>query len=108
VPRERMAIELSLPRRALFLLIISALGALAIARSATQVGAMAIFSSSSRTSQLERASTLDPGSYRIHLRLAEGYLRRGSCTRSRTHASAARALFPNSPRPKRLLAQCGR
>jgi O-antigen ligase len=108
VPRERSAIELSLPRRALFLLIISTLGALAIARSATQVGAMAIFSNSSRTSQLERASTLDPGSYRIHLRLAEGYLRRGSCTRSRTHASAARALFPNSPRPKRLLAQCGR
>ena len=108
VPRERAAVTLSIPTRALSLLIVAAVGALAIGRSATQLGAMSIFSNSSRTSQLERASALDPGSYRIHLRLAEGYLRRGSCPRVRTHAGAARALFPNAPQPKRLLAQCGR
>ncbi|MFI5256765.1 MAG: O-antigen ligase family protein [Gemmatimonadales bacterium] len=106
--RERAAASLTLPRRALLLLVVAALGAIAVARSAAQLQAMSIFSGSNRTSQLERASTLDPGSYRIHVRLAEGYLRRGSCTRVRSHAAAARALFPNAPRPKHLLALCGR
>ena len=108
MPRERAAVEMSLPRRGLALLLVAAAGALAIARSAAQLEAMSIVSTSSRTSRLESASSLDPGSYRIHLRLAEGYLRRGSCSRVRVHAGAARALFPNAPRPKRLLAQCGR
>jgi len=70
--------------------------------------AMSIFSGTTRTSRLEQASVLDPGSYRIHLRLAEGYLRRGSCTRARAHARAARDLFPHAPAPKRVLARCGR
>jgi Flp pilus assembly protein TadD len=68
---------------------------------------MAIFSTTTRTTQLERASALDPGSYRIHTKLATGYLNRGSCTRARSHASRARALFPNAPAPKRILRECG-
>lgn len=108
VPRERAAIELSLARRALLVFLVAMLGALAVWRSASQLVAMSIFSNSTRTSRLERAATLDPGNYRIHLRLAEGYLRRGSCTRARAHASAARDLFPSAPAPKRVLARCGR
>jgi len=107
VPRERKAIDLSLVRRALLLAFVAVLGALAVWRSAAQLRAMAIYSNSNRTSQLELASSTDPGSYRIHLRLAEGYSRRGSCTKARAHASAARALFPNAPAPKRVLARCG-
>jgi len=108
VPRERAAIDLSLGRRALLVFAVTALGLLAIWRSGAQLAAMSIFSTSSRTSRLERASTLDPGSYRIHLRLAEGYLRRGSCSRARAHANAARDLFPSAPAPKRVLSRCGR
>jgi O-antigen ligase len=108
VPRERAAIELTVGRRALFGFLVAALGALAVWRSASQVVAMSIFSNSTRTSRLERASALDPGNYRIHLRLAEGYQRRGSCSRARAHASAARELFPSAPAPKRVLARCGR
>lgn len=108
VPRERAAVDLPLVRRALLMCVVAALGALAVWRSAWQVRAMSVYSTSNRTSQLERSSSLDPGSYRIHLRLAEGYQRRGSCTRARAHASAARALFPNAPAPKRVLARCGR
>jgi O-antigen ligase len=106
--RERKAVTLSLPRRALALLAVAALGGLAVMRSASQLAAMSIFSTTSRASQLERASVLDPGSYRIHLRLAEGYARRGSCRRVLAHAGAAHDLYPNAPQPKRLLSSCGR
>jgi hypothetical protein len=104
--RERKAISLPFALRALALLGVAALGGLAFARSGAQLGAMSIFSTTSRASQLERASALDPGSYRIHVRLAEGYARRGSCPRVRAHAEAARQLFPNAPLPRRLLRDC--
>jgi len=108
VPRERAAIELPLLRRVLAIVLVAVVGALAVMRSSAQLRAMAVYSGSNRTSQLERASSTDPGSYRIHLRLAEGYMRRGSCTKARAHAVAARALFPNAPAPRRVLARCGR
>jgi O-antigen ligase len=108
VPRERAAMDLTLARRALLVVAIAALGALAAWRSASQLAAMSLFSTSSRTSRLEQASALDPGNYRIHLRLAEGYLRRGNCSRARSHAGAARALYPNAPAPKRVLSRCRR
>jgi hypothetical protein len=69
---------------------------------------MSVFSSTTRVTRLEDASATDPGSYRIHVRLAEGYARRGSCRRAIAHASSARALFPNAAQPRRLLAACGR
>jgi O-antigen ligase len=104
--RERNAIALSLPLRALALMSVAALGGLALARSAAQLGAMSIFSTTSRATQLERALALDPGNYRIQVRLADAYAHRGSCVRVRTHADAARRLFPNAPQPKRLLREC--
>jgi O-antigen ligase len=107
-PRERTVVPLTIPRRALLLLVVALLGGVAVARSAAQTSAMAIFSASTRMTELERASTRDPGSYRMHLRLAESYARRGSCARVRVHAGAAHALLPNAPQPKRLLARCGR
>ena len=95
-------------RRMAAMLLVTLLGGLAIARSSTQLAAMAVYESSTRASRVERAAELDPGSYRIHLRLAEAYARRGSCANVRVHAGAARALFPNAAAPKRLLAGCGR
>jgi hypothetical protein len=89
------------------MLLVAILGGLAIARSSTQVAAMAVFESSTRARSVERAAELDPGSYRIHLRLAESYAKRGSCANVRRHAGLARTLFPNAPAPKRLLAACG-
>ena len=87
-------------------ILVFGLGALAVGRSALQVSAMSIFSASSRAATLERASMLDPGSYRIHLRLAQAYADRGSCTRARPHARAARSLFPNAAEPRRYLGMC--
>jgi O-antigen ligase len=106
--RERKAFVLSLPKRALVLVAVAAAGGLAIVRSATQLSAMSVFSTTSRVAQLERAAALDPGSYRIRVRLAEAYARRGRCKGVIAHASAARALFPSAPRPRRLLDNCGR
>ena len=106
--RERKVVALGVGRRVLAMGAVAALGALALVRSASQLSAMSLFSTTSRVAALEQASTRDPGSYRIHVRLAEGYLRRGSCKRAVAHAGAARALMPNAPQPRRLLASCGR
>jgi O-antigen ligase len=87
--------------------VIAVLGAIAIARSAAQVGSMGIFSSSSRTAVVARAESLDPGSYRIRLRLAQAYLARGDCAHARVQAHAAHNLLPSAGEPKRAIAACG-
>ena len=104
--RARTVVELPTSQRIAAMLLVAILGGLAIARSSTQLAAMAVFESSTRASRVERAAELDPGSYRIHLRLAESYAKRGSCANVRRHAGLARALFPNAPAPKKLLAAC--
>jgi hypothetical protein len=100
-------VTLSLPLRALAIVGVVLIGGLAVARSASQLSAMSIFSTTSRTTRLEDASALDPGSYRIRVRLAEGYARRGNCKRVLAHANAAHELFPNASQPRRLRAACG-
>jgi len=104
--RPRVVAELPTPRRVAAMLLVTILGGLAILRSGRQVAAMAVFEASTRAGRMERAAELDPGNYRIRMRLADGYARRGSCRNVRTHAEAARALFPNAAAPKRLLAAC--
>ena len=107
VSRERQAVDLGVVRRIGALALVAVLGGLAVARSAAQLTAMSMYATNSRASVLERASAIDPGSYRIHARLAQLYLGRGDCRRSRVHASAAQRLFPSSPAARRLLAACG-
>ena len=106
--RTRTVVALSTSSRVAAMLLVTILGGLSIARNSTQLGAMAVYESSTRASRVERAAELDPGSYRIHLRLAETYAKRGSCANVRLHAGAAHELFPNAAAPKRLLARCSR
>ena len=105
--RERWTIEMTAPRRIAALVCVAAVGGLVVARSGAQLMAMSIYATSSRASALERASAIDPGSYRIHARLAQLYLGRGDCKRAKVHASAAKRQFPSSPAARRLLASCG-
>jgi Flp pilus assembly protein TadD len=56
--------------------------------------------------RLELAARLDPGSYRIHVALAQGWRRAGRCDRAREHAEHARDLFPNYPAPGAVLRAC--
>jgi O-antigen ligase len=106
--RERKAIALPLASRALVLLGVIAVLGLAATHSAAQLKAMDIFSATSRTTRLEQAVQLDPGSYRIRSRLAAAYINRGNCAKARPHAQAANGLFPEAPAPKRMLGECGR
>ena len=81
-------------------------GALSIGRSAFQVAAMSTYSASPRLSGIATASRMDPGSYRIRMRLADGYFARGDCVKAATYASAARKLFPNAGDPRSVLRRC--
>jgi O-antigen ligase len=87
--------------------VVVALGVIAIGRSALQIAAMATVTASTRTTALERATLYDPGSYRLHMRLAESYLDAGRCDRARPPARTARDLYPMAATPRQLLSECG-
>jgi O-antigen ligase len=75
-------------------------------RSVSELGAMAVFSSSEKLGRLEWAARLDPGNYRIQMLLGYAWRNHGRCDLARRHAEAARELFPNHPAPRQLLAAC--
>ena len=106
--RERRAVDLTPLRRVAAIGIVAVIGVAMVARSGAQLTAMSRYATSSKTATLESASSLDPGSFRIHGRLAQLYQRRGDCKRARVHATAAKELFPSAPAPKRVLSACGR
>jgi len=62
-----------------------------IVRSASQIVSMNIYATHSDRASLERAAQIDPGSYRLQMRLAR-MRGRARCV----HARAARALFPTA------------
>jgi hypothetical protein len=99
-------IRLTRDSRRYLILAAAALGALFLWRSSAQVVAMSLFSRGERTA-MERASRVDPGSYRIHMLLAQSWRASGRCDRARPHAEAAEALFPNYPAPRQVLRACG-
>jgi hypothetical protein len=76
---------------------------LAAGRSWGQVRSIALAGPGWPVERLERAVRMDPGSYRLHLMIAQ----RTGCRRGVRHAAAAARLFPHLPAPKRRLAQCG-
>ena len=106
--RERVGVDIGVLSRIGLIAGMLVLGVAASVRSGTQLAAMAVYSSSGRLSSLERASALDPGSFRIRLRLADSYIRRGDCAKARPHANAAKTLFPMAPSARRAAAACGR
>ncbi|MEX1182768.1 MAG: O-antigen ligase family protein [Gemmatimonadota bacterium] len=84
------------------LLVVAAAGAL---RSTLQLTAMGIDSQTGSTAWRARAAVLDPGNYRLRLRLARsssGLPRETRCE----HATAARALFPSASAARDLSAGC--
>jgi hypothetical protein len=112
-PRTRVSVPSSLGRSARMggLVAVVTLGGLAVIRSTLQVGAMGLYASAPQTPAGDRrlvlAADLDPGSYRIQMRLADLYLQERACGRARVHAKAAQALFPSAPAPRHVLAGCG-
>ncbi len=84
---------------------VAVLGGALLIHSFSQVAAMAIADSGSRQA-LELAAKVDPGSYRIHRRLAQLWRAAGRCDRARSHAQHAGELFPNHPAPQVVLRAC--
>jgi len=86
------------PMRTPIVLAVIAISAFGAFRSASQVVAMEMYASSRGHASLERASQIDPGNYRIHMRLAS------RCQ----HALAAHALFPNAEAARSVSRPCGK
>jgi O-antigen ligase len=75
-------------------------------RSATQTMAMSAVGRGQLTAGWVTGALWDPGSYRINLRVAELYSRRGHCPVARGYARRAVALFPLSPEARRIRHSC--
>ena len=75
-------------------------------RSAAQMLSMTSVGQGGYTAGWVNGAMWDPGSYRINLRVAELYSRRGRCSVARGYARQAVALFPNSPQAKRIARNC--
>ena len=76
------------------------------ARSVTQTVAMTAVGRGGMTAGWVTGAMWDPGSYRINLRVAELYSRRGHCSVARGYARQAVSLFPHSPEAKRIARNC--
>jgi hypothetical protein len=74
-----------------------------VVRSTSQIVAMEIFATHSDRASLVRAAQIDPGSYRLQMRLAR-MGGRGRCE----HARAAHALFPTALAPVEAGRGCGK
>ena len=76
-------------------------------RSTGEVLAMQAFGTGERLGSVERAALLDPGSYRIQLRLALLALNTRGCTLARPHAARAAGMLPAASGPRSILRRCG-
>ncbi|HEV7839522.1 MAG TPA: hypothetical protein VGO75_15745, partial [Gemmatimonadaceae bacterium] len=81
--------------------------AASVIRSSTQTVSMATVGRGGRTAGWVAGSAWDPGSYRINLKVAQFYSRRGRCGTVRIYARRASHLFPHAREPKRLAESCG-
>ena len=86
---------------------VALVGGALLVHGLAQVTAMAI-AAPNTPDALELASRVDPGSYRIHMALAQEWRAAGRCDRARPHAERARTLFPHHPAPRVVLRRCAR
>jgi O-antigen ligase len=77
-----------------------------VVRSTGQTVSMMTVGRGGMTAGWVNGAPWDPGSYRINLRVAELYSRRGRCASARGYARRARSLFPHASAPKRILNAC--
>jgi hypothetical protein len=104
-PPPNPGLRIPIPR-ALAAVVLLILGVVSIVRSTQEAVAMGIANDETAAGPLEIAARVDPGSYRIQVRVAEAEEHRGHCGAAITHATAAKKLFPSAPAPRHLLARC--
>ena len=105
---ERRGREVAVSRKALSL---AAAGIMLVVlasavRSATQTVAMSLVGRGGMTAGWVAGAMWDPGSYRMNLRVAELYSRRGRCSFARGYARRAVSLFPHAPEARRIRRSC--
>ena len=107
--RRKNAVEPAATQKTWSLGVVGAMVILAasVTRSATQTISMANVGRGGRTAGWVAGSDWDPGSYRINLKVAQFYMRRGRCATARTYARRASHLFPHAREPKRIAESCG-
>jgi O-antigen ligase len=88
--------------RVLTVLLLTLLGGVGTVRAGASLVAMSVYANAEGRSDLEAASKLDPGSYRVQLRLSRGGTRSSRCR----HARAAHDLLPQAHRAKEAAARC--
>ena len=81
--------------------------ALFAVRSAAATLAMQAFGNGERLARVEQAALLDPGSYRIQLRLAILALQTRGCGLALPHARRAAGMLPAAGAPRSVLRRCG-
>jgi hypothetical protein len=101
----RRAFPLAPARRLVLVASFAGFALVACVFSQRRAHAMRLYETGTATA-VEAALSKDPGSYRIQMRAAEFFLAHGQCGKARAHALTARELFPYSPGPRRVLAQC--
>jgi O-antigen ligase len=104
--RRRSEVKVSSRARMLGAVAIIVVVLASAARSATQTMAMSMVGRGGQTAGWVAGAMWDPGSYRINLRVAELYSRRGRCSVARGYARRAVALFPLAPEARRIRQSC--
>jgi O-antigen ligase len=106
---ERRGREVKVSRKTMSLAAVGIILVLlaSVARSATQTMAMSLVGRGGMTAGWVAGAMWDPGSYRINLRVAELYSRRGRCSFARGYAHRAVSLFPHAPEARRIRQSCG-
>jgi O-antigen ligase len=89
---------------AVLLVLLALLAGAGAVRSAAQLTAIHIFETRSDIATLSRAARIDPGNYRLQLRLARNANSRAARCE---HARAAHAQFPNAAAARTLNRRCG-
>ncbi len=103
-PEQSPAIARARLLRGFAVVAVIACAAVGAFRSGSQLLAMEMYAARSDRSSLERAAQIDPGNYRLHLRLARIERRRQQRCE---HARAAHDLFPNADAARALARGCG-
>jgi O-antigen ligase len=105
---RRNARELQVSSRAVGLAAVALLimTAISTARSVTQAVAMTSVGRGGLTAGWVNGAMWDPGSFRINLRVAELYSRRGHCSVARGYARRAVSLFPHAAEARRVARSC--
>lgn len=98
--------ESALRARRHTLLVVTFVAAIGALRSTAQVVSMGLYSTTSDPKSLHTASLVDPGNYRLHIRLARAGSGLKQAVRCK-HAKAAASLFPSATAPKALVRNCG-